>query len=73
MGYLSRKYLLVQYKTWETRKERLDLKRLGSNTQRCSMEEIKEELRVARLDCINILAAAPTGSDRVFVTAANRK
>jgi len=73
MGELSRKYLLVQYKTRETRKGRINLKRLGSNTQRCSMEEIREELRVAHLDCIKILAAAPAGSDRVFVTAANRK
>ena len=73
MGELSRKYLLVQYKTRETRKGRLNLKRLGSNTERSSMEEIKEELEVARLDCMRILAAAPAGSDRVFVTAANRK
>jgi hypothetical protein len=73
MGELSRKYLLVQYKTRERRKGRLNLKRVGSNTQRCSMEEIKEELRVARLDCIKILAAAPAGSDRIFVMAANRK
>jgi len=73
MGYLSRKYLLVQYKTWETRKGRHNLQKVGSNTQRCSMEEILEELEVARLGCIKTLAAAPGGSDRVFVAAASRK
>ena len=73
MGYLSRKYLLVQYKILETRKGRLNLKKGGPNNQLCSMEEILEELKVARLDCIKILAAAPAGTHRVFVMAANRK
>ncbi len=73
MGQLSRKYLLVQYKTWETRKGRLNLKKAGPNNQLCSMKEILEELEVARLDCIKIIPTSPAGSDRVFVMAANRK
>jgi len=73
MAEVSRKYLLVQYKTWETRKGRLNQKIVGSYKQFCSIEEILEELKAARLDCIKISPTAPSGTDRVFVMARNRK
>jgi ubiquinone/menaquinone biosynthesis C-methylase UbiE len=73
MAEVSRKYLLVQYKTWETRKGRLNQKIIGAYKQFCSIEEILEELKVARLDCITILPTSPSGTDRVFVMARNRK
>ncbi len=73
MAEISRKYLLVQYKTWETRKGKLNQKITGLCKQFCSIEEILEELEVARLDCIKIVPASPSGTDRVFVMARNRK
>lgn len=73
MGEASRKYLLVQYKTWETRKGNLNQKIVGSYKQFCSIEEVLEELEVACLDCIRILPTSPSGTDRIFVMARNRK
>ncbi len=73
MAEVSRKYVLVQYKTWETRKGRLNQKIVGSYKQFCSIEEIVEELKDAGLDCIKISPTAPSGTDRVFVMARNRK
>lgn len=73
MAEVSRKYLLVQYKTSETREGKQKLKKV-SHKQFCSNEEILEELKIARLDCIKIVPISPSpGSDRVFVMARNCK
>jgi hypothetical protein len=77
MGEVSRKYLLVQYKTMETRKGRQKFKKVSSSDspfpiQLCSSEEILEELKVACLDCIKIVPISQA-SERVFVMATNRK
>jgi ubiquinone/menaquinone biosynthesis C-methylase UbiE len=74
MAEVTRKYVLVQYRTLATRKGRLNQKQADSNRQFCSIEEILEELKVARLDCIKVFRISPSPrSDRVFVTARNRK
>ncbi len=77
MGEVSRKYLLVQYKTTETRKGKQRFKKVSSSDlpsfiQLCSSEEILEELRLACLDCLKIVPISQA-SERVFVMAANRK
>jgi SAM-dependent methyltransferase len=77
MGGISRKYLLVQYKTTETRKGRQRSKKVSSSNlppiiELCSSEEILEELNLAGLDCIKIVPISQA-SERVFVGAANRK
>jgi cyclopropane fatty-acyl-phospholipid synthase-like methyltransferase len=77
MGEVSRKYLLVQYKTMETKKGKQRFKEVSSSNhpspiQLCSSEEILEELRLASLDCIKIVPISQA-SERVFVGAANRK
>jgi hypothetical protein len=77
MGEVSRKYLLVQYKTTETRKGRQRFKKISSSdlppiAQLCSSEEILEELNLACLDCIKLVPISQA-SERVFVGAANRK
>ena len=72
MAEVSRKYLLVQYKTTETRKGRQKGKHPFSGKYFCSNEEILEELKAADLDCITIVPISQA-SDRAFVMARNRK
>jgi hypothetical protein len=72
MAEVSRKYLLVQYKTTEIRKGRQKVKHPISGKYFCSNEEILEELKAADLDCITIVPISQA-SDRVFVMARNRK
>ena len=72
MAEVSRKYLLVQYKTRETRKGKMKFGKGYSGKEFCSQEEILEELQVAGLNCIRIVPISQA-SDRVFVMAGNRK
>lgn len=72
MAGLSRKYLLVQYKTTETRKGRREVKKIEGireiAKQYCSNEEIRDELTAARLECVRIVPISQA-SDRIFVSA----
>ena len=74
MAEVTRKYVLVQYRTPATSKGRLNRKQAHSSKQFCSIDEILEEVEVARLDYIKILPISPSPlSDKVFVMARNRK
>jgi predicted TPR repeat methyltransferase len=68
MAEVSRKYLLVQYKTVETWRGQKKSKMAYSGKEFCSHREIREELQAAGLDCIRIVPIAQS-SDRVFVMA----
>ncbi len=73
MAASASKYLLLQYKTAETRKGRREMRKIArlkpsSPKQYCSNQEIREELDAAGLECIRIVPISQA-SDRVFVTA----
>jgi hypothetical protein len=76
MAAASRKYLLVQYKTAETRRGKRRLRKIAKGEsspykQFCYKEEIREELEAAGLECIRIVPISQA-SDRVFVAARKR-
>jgi SAM-dependent methyltransferase len=67
----SRRYVLVQYKTWETlrgrRNQRRTLSRHGADgKQYCSYAEMREEFRQAGLEGVRVEPIGPW-SDRAFV------
>ena len=73
LAAVSRRYVLAQYKTWETLRGRKTQGRTrrkhGANgKQFCSRAEIAEELQQASLTCLRIEPIGPW-SDRVFVMA----
>jgi SAM-dependent methyltransferase len=76
MAGLSRKYLLVQYKTTETWKGGREVKKIEGMReiakQYCSNEEIRDELTAAGLECIRIVPISQL-SDRIFVSARKMK
>ena len=75
----SRKYLLLQYKTTETRKGKHNSEKviprdrsLFKRCQFCSREEILKELEAAQLSSINIVPISQA-SDKMFVMARKHK
>lgn len=77
MAEVSRRYVLVQYKTTETWKGRRELNKIKPSDrpvakQFNSNDEIMDELKEAGLECIRIVPIAQA-SDRIFVMAKNNK
>jgi SAM-dependent methyltransferase len=77
MAAASPRYLLLQYKTAETRKGKREMRKIAkikptSHKQYCSNQEIREELEAAGLECINIVPISQA-SDRIFVLAGNQR